>query len=231
MKKLTVTILIIGLFVILNITPGFAEVFDPIDMGFTYDTTTYKNSTIFTRKNIDTKQQVLTSNDIIKVLEEIPDYFYDGVDIYLLDIANPAGSMTLGTYKVNKNIIVIWANSKFEGLVWLKPYYDNETKDELIIMHEQIKYLMIHEIGHAVENKVGLSYREKMVDLNEYTFVENEAEDFAVTFTQYLLDPWTLKQKCPKKYYFFFNIEKKVSTSWLQENYPALSNLFHPIIF
>lgn len=153
----------------------------------------------------DTNKQVFTANDIQKALDLIPTCYTNNLDIYLLETSKPTKTSALASYLWDKNTIYIYRTDINEGRQYQWTTYNGVRVVNLVIK-EELNHIITHEVGHHVSNVIFDDYFQYYEDIYERTkkFDSNNIlEDFAESWSMYMLDTENFRKNCPSKYIYF----------------------------
>lgn len=153
----------------------------------------------------DTNKQTFTANDVQKSLDLIPTCYTNKLDIYLLETSKPTKTRALASYLWDENTIWIYRTDVNEGRQYQWATYDGVRVVNLVAK-EELNHIITHEVGHYVNNFIYKDYFQYYEDIYERTKKfnsDNILEDFAESWSMYILDTENFRKNCPSKYIYF----------------------------
>ena len=153
----------------------------------------------------DTNKQTFTANDVQKSLDLIPTCYTNKLDIYLLETSKPTKTRALASYLWDENTIWIYRTDINEGRQYQWATYDGVRVVNLVAK-EELNHIITHEVGHYVNNFIYKDYFQYYEDIYERTKKfnsDNILEDFAESWSMYILDTENFRKNCPSKYIYF----------------------------
>ena len=153
----------------------------------------------------DTNKQMFTANDVQKSLDLIPTCYTNKLDIYLLETSKPTKTRALASYLWDENTIWIYRTDVNEGRQYQWATYDGVRVVNLVAK-EELNHIITHEVGHYVNNFIYKDYFQYYEDIYERTKKfnsDNILEDFAESWSMYILDTENFRKNCPSKYIYF----------------------------
>jgi hypothetical protein len=202
MKKLFISMCFIVIFITLCVTVCFADA----------------------QIHMQNKELQLTDQDIKNALDKIPKVFTKDLNIYVLD--KQYAPRVLGTYW-GEGKIEIYNNPGIEEGELIKI---NTSSGEIIkefYIKDEIDHIISHEIGHHIQVMIKDTYYyklyERVTDMNIRVHDELH-EDFAMSFSEYIVNTKQFKKYCPNKYVFFqfltHEMELKIAEN--KRNFPEM---------
>lgn len=189
---------------------NFVYIIDDHSTNHEYIIKIHNEVAVYTETNME--NQILDTNDIQKSLDVIPDYYYQY--IHRINIIDEYKKNVLGSYFNNSKSIIIYGNKWAEGLTWNKLRYTG-IHPEVINMKKELDHVLIHEIAHSIWYNidiVGINIRQLYEESssNEPQLEYSIEEDFAESFSEYILNTDEFKTYCPSKWIIFEFISFKL---------------------